>query len=65
MKRLISADPNLSFPQRKGLLQEIIPARLAKDQDVAMWIESNWTEVEAAVRSVRDSYCSESILSWA
>lgn len=65
MKRLSSADPSLSFPQRKGLLDEIIPARLAKDQDVAMWIESNWTEVEAAVRSVRDSYCSESILSWA
>ncbi|EIW67071.1 hypothetical protein TREMEDRAFT_40657 [Tremella mesenterica DSM 1558] len=65
MKRLMGADSALTYPQRQTLLEQMIPSNLEKDQEVAIWIEQNWSEVEAAVRTVKDGYCANTILSWA
>ena len=65
MKKLATADPQLTYPERKALLAEFVPDDLTADNDVAAYIEKSGEGIEAFVQSVRDQYCSTQILSWA
>ena len=65
MKKLGTANPNLTYPERKALMAELVPKELIADNEVAAFIEKSGDAVESFVQSVRDAFCSDSILSWA
>ena len=65
MKKLSTANPNLTYPERKELLAELVPSELSSDSEVAAFIERSGDIIESFVSSVRDAYCSDSIFSWA
>ena len=65
MKKLATANPNLSYDERKALFLELVPQDLVADNDVAAFIEKSGDLIEAYVQSVRDAYCSDTILTWA
>ena len=65
LKKLSTANPNLSYSERKALLAELVPPELSMDSEVAGFIEKSGDVVESFIASVRDAFCSDSILSWA
>lgn len=65
MKKLGTANPNLSYPERKVLMSELVPQELTTDNEVAAFIEKSGDVVESFVQSVRDAFCSDTIHSWA
>lgn len=65
LKKLATANPTLTYPERKALMAELVPADLITDSEVAGFIEKSGDVVESYVQSVRDAFCSDSILSWA
>jgi acetyl-CoA carboxylase/biotin carboxylase 1 len=65
LKKLSAANPNLSYTERKQLLDEFVPAELSSDSEVAAFIEKSGDLIEAYVQSVKDAWCAENILQWA
>ncbi|WRT69229.1 uncharacterized protein IL334_006213 [Kwoniella shivajii] len=65
MKKLSTANPDLTYPERKELLSQFIPTELGSDSDVAAYIEKQGEAVENFVQSIRDEYCAETLVSWA
>jgi len=65
MKKLAIANPTLTYPERKSLMEELVAPELSSDSAVAGFIEKSGDLVESFVQSVRDAFCSDSILSWA
>lgn len=65
MKKLATANPNLTYPERQALMAEFVPESLSSDSEIAAFIEKSGDNIETFVQSVRDAYCSESILNWA
>ncbi|KAL7421005.1 acetyl-coenzyme-A carboxylase [Cryptotrichosporon argae] len=63
MKKLAAANPTLTYPERKSLLADLVPAELGADAEVAQYIEK--ADVEAFVQPVRDDYCADQVVSWA
>lgn len=65
MKKLSTANPELTFPERKAILEDFISVEHATaDEEVSAFLESAGDEMEALVQQVRDEYCSDSIISW-
>ena len=65
MKKLASANPSLTYPQRRALLLQFIPTDLEADDQVAGHLERSVEEVERFVQSVRDDFCADTIVDWA
>lgn len=65
MKKLASANPALSYSERKSLLEEFIPSDLSADNEVAAFIEKSGDMIESYVQQVKDAWVSETILGWA
>lgn len=65
MRKLSTANPALTYPERKSMLDAFIPSDLSSDSEVAAFIEKSGDQIESFVQSVRDGYCSDSIVSWA
>jgi acetyl-CoA carboxylase/biotin carboxylase 1 len=65
MKKLSTANPTLSYPERQALLADFVPAELIADTEIAAFIEKSGDHIESYVQSVRDAHVSDNILSWA
>ena len=65
LKKLATANPNLTYPQRNSLLQELVPRELSGDSEVAAFIEKSGDLIESFVQAVRNEFCSDSVVSWA
>ncbi|WWD21283.1 hypothetical protein CI109_105767 [Kwoniella shandongensis] len=64
MKKLSTANPNLSYAARKSLLAQFVPSELTSDSEVAGFIEKQGEAIESFVQSVRDEYCSDTLVDW-
>ncbi|OCF39572.1 acetyl-CoA carboxylase/biotin carboxylase [Kwoniella heveanensis CBS 569] len=64
MKKLATANPNLSYADRKELLSQFVPTDLGSDSEVAAYVEKSGEAIEAFVQSIRDEYCAETLVSW-
>ena len=65
MRKFAAANPALSYPDRKALVEEFIPQELSTDTEVAAFIEQAGESLETFVQGVKDGYCSDTIVSWA
>ena len=65
MRKLTAANPSLTYPERKALVEEFIPQDLTSDTEVAAFIEQGGDSLETFVQGVKDGYCSDTIVSWA
>ncbi|ADV22983.1 Acetyl-CoA carboxylase, putative [Cryptococcus gattii WM276] len=65
LKKLENANPRLTYPQRKELLQQFVPAELSSDSEVAAYIEKSGETIESFIQGVRDEWCSDTLVSWA
>jgi acetyl-CoA carboxylase/biotin carboxylase 1 len=65
MKKLATANPNLSYPERKAMLASFLPQELVSDSDVAGFIEKSGDSIESFVGAVRDEFCADTVVSWA
>ena len=65
MRKLSAANPNLTYPERKVLLEQFISTELVADNEIAAYIENSADAIETFVQGVRDEFCASSILSWA
>jgi acetyl-CoA carboxylase/biotin carboxylase 1 len=64
MKKLASANPALSYPERKSLLENFVPTELGADNEVAAYIEKAGDEIEAYVQQVKDAWVAETVMGW-
>lgn len=65
MKKLASANPALSYADRKSLLEEFVPTELSADNEVAAYIERSGEAIESYVQQVKDAWVADTILGWA
>jgi acetyl-CoA carboxylase/biotin carboxylase 1 len=65
MRKLATANPTLTYPERQTLLQSFVPTELSSDVEVAGFIEKSGDEVEAFVQAVKDEFCADQISAWA
>ena len=65
MRKLQSANPNLTYPERKSNLEDFTATDTVSDSEIAGYLERAGEELETLVQSVKDEYCSETISSWA
>ncbi|WVW79516.1 hypothetical protein I302_101485 [Kwoniella bestiolae CBS 10118] len=65
MRKLSTANPNLTYAERKELLSQFVPSDIGSDADIASYIEKQTDNIESFVQSVRDDYCAETLVSWA
>jgi acetyl-CoA carboxylase/biotin carboxylase 1 len=65
MKKLSTANPSLTYPERQSLLAQFVPTDLTSDTEISAFIEKSGDHIEAFVQSVRDAHVSDNILSWA
>ncbi len=65
MRKLATANPELTYPERKAILEDFVTVGTsAADEEVSAFLEGAGDEMEALVQQVRDEFCSESIISW-
>lgn len=65
MKKLATANPTLTYPERKQLFAQILPTELKNDGEVAAFLEKSSDAVEDFVQQVRDEHCASNIVEWA
>ncbi|RSH85904.1 acetyl-coenzyme-A carboxylase [Apiotrichum porosum] len=65
MKKLSAANPNLTYPERKEMFEQLVPTELTDDAEVAAFLEKSGDAVEDFVQQVRDAYCSDNVVAWA
>lgn len=68
LKKLASANPTLTYPERKGLYEQLLPEELladGSDSEVAAFLEKNGDKVESFVQQVRDEWCADQVVDWA
>ncbi|ORY24232.1 hypothetical protein BCR39DRAFT_335255 [Naematelia encephala] len=65
MKKLTTANPSLTFPERKEYFEQFVPAEARTDYDIALFIEGAQDAMDDFVQQARDAYCADSIVSWA
>jgi len=65
MKKLSTANPTLTYPERQALMADFVPAELTSDTEISAYIEKSGDQIESYVQSVRDAHVSDNILSWA
>lgn len=65
MRKLSTANPLLTYPERKAMLAQLVPVDLGTDNAVATHLERSQAEIEQYVSSVRNAHRSDNITSWA
>ncbi|GMK57121.1 hypothetical protein CspeluHIS016_0309610 [Cutaneotrichosporon spelunceum] len=65
MKKIAAANPDLTYPERKELLAQLLPSEHSNDAAVAAFLEKSGDAVEDFVQQIRDDYCASNIVSWA
>lgn len=66
MRKLATANPDLTYPERKAILEDFVQVdSSAADDEISSFFERSGDEIEALVQQVKDEYCSDSIISWA
>jgi len=65
MRKLQTANPNLTYPERKSILADFTATDSTSDSEIAAYLEKAGEELETLVQSVKDEYCSETISTWA
>lgn len=59
------ANPELTYPQRKDLMEAFIPENVQTESDIAQYFESGEQAIAAYIQQVTDQYCSRQIYNWA
>lgn len=67
LKKLAAANPTLTYPQRKGLYEQLVPEDVLEgsDSEVAAFLEKHGDKVEQFVQQVRDEWCADQVVDWA
>jgi acetyl-CoA carboxylase/biotin carboxylase 1 len=65
MKKLAAANPNLTYPERKEMYNQLLPSELSGDAEIAAFLERSGESIEDYVQEVRDAYCAENVVAWA
>ncbi|TYJ57681.1 hypothetical protein B9479_001535 [Cryptococcus floricola] len=65
LKKLQNANPELSYPERQAILDQLVPFDAASsDSEKAAFIEKSSDVIEEYVQRLRDQFCSETMVSW-
>lgn len=65
MKKLSQANPELTYSQRKELMESFIPEHLQTESEIAQFFEGGEQAVAAYIQQVTDQFCSRQIYNWA
>jgi acetyl-CoA carboxylase/biotin carboxylase 1 len=65
MKKLSAANPDLSYPERKEMYDQLVPGDLGSDAEIAAFLERSGDSIEEYIQQVRDAYCADNVVSWA
>lgn len=65
MRKLSTANPELTYPERQQMLAQLVPVDLGSDNAVATHLERSQAEIEQYVASVRNAHRSDNITNWA
>lgn len=62
LQKIATADPTLSYEERKGVLSQLVEADQADDRAVAQWIESHADVVTSYAADIKTDYVARQIL---
>lgn len=65
LKKLAQANPNLTYPERKALMEQFVPENIQTESEIAQFFESGDKAIAAFVQQVSDDHCSQQIYDWA
>jgi acetyl-CoA carboxylase/biotin carboxylase 1 len=64
MRKIATANPDLTYPQRKAILQDFVTVDTTDDAQLSAFFEQSGDEIESLIQQVKDEFCSDSIISW-
>lgn len=64
MRKIATANPDLSYPERKAILDDFVTTESTADDELSAFYERSGDEIESLIQQVKDEYCSDSIISW-
>jgi acetyl-CoA carboxylase/biotin carboxylase 1 len=65
MKKLSLANPDLTYPERKDLMEQFLPEEIRSESQIAQYFENGERAIADFLQQVRDRYCSNQIYQWA
>jgi acetyl-CoA carboxylase/biotin carboxylase 1 len=65
MKKLALANPDLTFPERKELMEQFLPEHVQSESEIAQYFENGEEVIAEFIQQVRDQFCSKQIYQWA
>jgi acetyl-CoA carboxylase/biotin carboxylase 1 len=65
MKKLTLANPDLTYPQRRELIEQFVPQHIRTEAEIAQFFENGERAIADFLQQVRDRYCSNQIYQWA